>query len=210
MGNTGEIGLFKIISESSIAAGIRRIEAVTGNEAIAWARRKEEMLGRLCGVLETQESMVVQRAEELMQQIKDFKKEVQKTNRGNVQKFSSDFTSKAKEVSGVKVVTEVVKGVGIDDLRKTVDSLKKSLGSVAIILGTVENGRVTLIASLSSDLVKKGLHAGKIAGEVAKIVGGGGGGRADMAQAGGQIPDKIHEAIDLGFKILQEKIEGHT
>ena len=208
--NTGEIGLFKIISESSIAAGIRRIEAVTGNEAIAWARRKEETLDRLCGVLETQESTVIQRAEELMQQIKDFKKEVQKANRDSVQKYSSAFTSKAKEVSGVKVVAEVVKGVGIDDLRKTVDSLKKSLGSVAIILGTVENGRVTLIASLSSDLVKKGLHAGKIAGEVAKIVGGGGGGRADMAQAGGQLPDKINEAIDLGFKILQKKIEDHT
>ena len=208
--NTGEIGLFKIISESSIAAGIRRIEAVTGNEAIAWARRKDEVLDRLCDVLETQENTVVQRAEELMQQIKDFKKEVQKANRDSVQKFSSDFTSKAKEISGVKVVTEVVKGVGIDDLRKTVDSIKKSLGSVAIILGTVENGRVTLIASLSSDLVKKGLHAGKIAGEVAKIVGGGGGGRADMAQAGGQLPDKIHEAIDLGFKILQEKIEDYA
>ncbi len=208
--NTGEIGLFKIISESSIAAGIRRIEAVTGNEAIAWARRKEETLDRLCGILETQENTVIQRAEELMQQIKDFKKEVQKANRDSVQKYSSDFTSKAKEVSGVKVVTEVVKGVGIDDLRKTVDSLKKSLGSVAIILGTVENGRATLIASLSSDLVKKGLHAGKIAGEIAKIVGGGGGGRADMAQAGGQLPDKIYEAIDLGFKILQKKIEDHT
>jgi len=208
--NTGEIGLFKIISESSIAAGIRRIEAVTGNEAIAWARRKEETLDRLCGVLETQENTVIQRAEELMQQIKDFKKEVQKANRDSVQKYSSDFISKAKEVSGVKIVTEVVKGVGIDDLRKTVDSLKKSLGSVAIILGTVENGRVTLIASMSSDLVKKGLHAGKIAGEIAKIVGGGGGGRADMAQAGGQLPDKIYEAIDLGFKILQKKIEDHT
>ena len=69
---------------------------------------------------------------------------------------------------------------------------------------------MTLIASLSSDLVKKGLHAGKIAGEIAKIVGGGGGGRADMAQAGGQLPDKIYEAIDLGFKILQEKIEDHA
>jgi len=208
--NTGEIGLFKITSESSIAAGIRRIEAVTGNEAIAWARRKEETLNRLCGVLETQENTIIQRAEELMLQIKEFKKEVQKASRDSVQKYSSDFASKAKEISGVKVVTEVVKGIGTDDLRKTVDSLKKSLGSVAIILGTVEGGRVTLIASLSSDLVKKGLHAGKIAGEIAKIVGGGGGGRADMAQAGGQLPDKIGEAIDLGFKIVQEKIENHT
>ena len=208
--NTGEIGLFKIISESSIAAGIRRIEAVTGNEAIAWTRQKEKMLDRLCGVLDTQENTVIQRAEELMQQIKDLRKDVQKVKKDGVQKYSSDFVSKAIEVSGVKIITEVVKGVEIDDLRKTVDSLKKSLGSVAIILGTVENGRATLIASLSNDLVKKGLHAGKIAGDIAKIVGGGGGGRADMAQAGGQLPDKINEAIDLGFKILQKKIEDHT
>ncbi len=205
--NTGEIGLFRIVSESSIAAGIRRIEGITGNAAITWARRKEETLDRLCGVLETQESTVIQRAEELMQQIKDFKKDIQKAGRDNVQKFSSEFVTRAKEVSGVKVVTEVVKGVGVDDLRKTVDLLKKSLGSCAIILGTADNSRVTLIASLSSDLVKKGLHAGKIAGEIAKIVGGGGGGRAEMAQAGGQLPDKICDAIDLGFKILQEKIE---
>ena len=206
--NTGEIGLFKIISESSIAAGIRRIEAVTGNEAIALTRRKGQMLDRLCGVLDTQENTVIQRAEELMQQIKDLRKDVQKAKKDDVQKYSSDFISKAKEVSGVKIVTEVVKGVEIDDLRRTVDSLKKSLGSVAIILGTVDNGRATLIASLSNDLVKKGLHAGKIVGDIAKIVGGGGGGRADMAQAGGQLPDKIYEAIDLGFKILQKKIEG--
>jgi alanyl-tRNA synthetase len=167
-------------------------------------------LDRLCGVLEAQENTVIQRAGELMRQIKDFKKDIQRAKKDDVQKYSTDFISKAKEISGVKVVTEVVKGVEVDDLRKTVDSLKKDLGSCAIILGTVENGRATLIASLSSDLVKKGLHAGKIAGEIAKIVGGGGGGRADMAQAGGQLPDKICEAIDLGFKILQKKIENHT
>ena len=208
--NTGEIGLFKIISESSIAAGIRRIEAVTGNEAIAWTRRKEEILDSLCGVLETQENTVIQSAEELMRQITDFKKEAQKANRDSVQKYSSDFISKAKDVSGVKVVTEVMKGVEVDDLRKTVDSLKKGLGSVAIILGAVENGRATLIVSLSGDLVKKGLHAGKIAKDIAKIVGGGGGGRADMAQAGGQLPDKIYEAIDLGSNMLKRNIEDHT
>ncbi len=208
--NTGEIGLFKIISESSIAAGIRRIEAVTGNEAINWVRRKEEILDRLCGVLEAQENTVIQSAEELMRQIKNFKKEAQKASRDSVQKYSSGFVSKAKDVSGVKVITEVMKGVDVDDLRKTVDSLKKSLDSVAIILGVVENGRVTIIVSLSGDLVKKGLHAGKIAKDIAKTVGGGGGGRADMAQAGGQLPDKIYEAIDLGSNMLKRKIEDHT
>ena len=101
----------------------------------------------------------------------------------------------------------MIEGVEVDDLRKAVDSLKKSLNSVAIILGTTENGRVTLITSLSNDLVKKGLHAGNIARDIAKIVGGGGGGRADMAQAGGQLPDKLNEALELGFRIIREKIE---
>ncbi len=208
--NTGEIGLFKIISESSIAAGIRRIEAVTGDEAIAWARRKEETLDRLCGVLETQENTVIQRAQELMQQIKDFKKEVQKAKKEGAREFSSKLIANAREISGVKIVAEVMEGVDVGDLRKTVDSLKAGLDSVAIVLGTTKSGKVTLITSLSGDLVKKGLHAGHISGDMAKIVGGGGGGRADMAQAGGQLPDKINEAVDLGFKMIQKKIEDHT
>lgn len=208
--NTGEIGLFKIISESSIAAGIRRIEAVTGNEALARITQKEKTLDRLCAVLDAQENMAIQRAEEMIQQIKDLRKDVQKEKKEGARKYSSDLIANAREISGVKIVTDVLEGVDVGDLRKTVDSLKKSLSSVAIILGTTENGRVTLIASLSNDLVMKGLHAGNIAKDIAKVVGGGGGGRADMAQAGGQLPDKINEAIDLAFKIVQEKIENCT
>lgn len=167
-------------------------------------------MDRLCAVLDVQENMAIQRAEELIQQTKDLRKDVQKSKKEGVQKYSSDLIANAREISGVKIVTDVLEGVDVGDLRKTVDSLKKSLSSVAIILGTIENGRVTLIASLSNDLVKKGLHAGNIAKDIAKVVGGGGGGRADMAQAGGQLPDKINEAIDLAFKIVQEKIENCT
>ena len=208
--NTGEIGLFKITSESSIAAGIRRLEAVTGNDALARIRQKEKTLDRLCNVLDVQENMAVQRAEELMLQIRDLRKDVQKAKKEGAREYSSELIANAREISGVKIITEVIEGADIGDLRKTVDSLKESLGSVAIVLGTTENGKVTLLTSLSNDLVKKGLHAGNIARDIAKIVGGGGGGRADMAQAGGQLPDKINEAIDLGFRIIQEKIENCT
>ncbi len=141
---------------------------------------------------------------------KDLKKDIQNAKTEDAQKYSSELITHAKEVSGVKIVTEVIEGVEVGDLRKAVDSLKKSLNSVAIILGTIENGRVTLITSLSNDLVKKGLHAGNIARDIAKIVGGGGGGRADMAQAGGQLPDKLNEALELGLKIIREKIEDFT
>ena len=208
--NTGEIGLFKITSESSIAAGIRRLEAVTGNDALTRIRQKEKTLDRLCNVLDVQENMAVQRAEELMLQIRDLRKDVQKAKKEGAREFSSELIANAREISGVKIVAEVIEGVDIGDLRKTVDSLKESLGSVAIVLGTTEDSKVTLLTSLSNDLVKKGLHAGNIARDIAKIVGGGGGGRADMAQAGGQLPDKINEAIDLGFRIIQEKIENCT
>ncbi len=154
--------------------------------------------------------MAVQRAEELMLQIRDLRKNVQKAKKEGAREFSSELIANAREISGVKIVAEVIEGVDIGDLRKTVDSLKESLGSVAIVLGTTEDSKVTLLTSLSNDLVKKGLHAGNIARDIAKIVGGGGGGRADMAQAGGQLPDKINEAIDLGFRIIQEKIENCT
>ena len=123
--NTGEIGTFKIISESSIAAGIRRIEAVSGKEAIERARQQGETLARLCGVLGVRENMVIQCAEDLMQQIKDLKKEIRKVKTEDARKHSSDLLAQSKEVSGVNIVTEVMEGVGADDLRKAVDSLKK-------------------------------------------------------------------------------------
>jgi alanyl-tRNA synthetase len=207
VGNTGEIGLFKITSESSIAAGIRRIEAVTGKEALAKINRKGEILERLCNILDVQENTIIQRTEELIQQLKSLRKEAQKTKKESVQMYSSNLIANAKEISGVKIVTEIMEGVEVEDLRKAADSLRKRLGSVAIILGTTENGRAILITALSNDLVKKGLNAGNIAKDMAKIIGGGGGGRADMAQAGGRSPNKINEAIDFGFKIIREKIE---
>jgi alanyl-tRNA synthetase len=207
VGNTGEIGLFKIISESSIAAGIRRIEAVTGKEALTKISHKGEILERLCNILDTQENTIIQRTEELIQQLKSLRKEAQRTKKESAQEYSSNLIANAREISGVKIVTEIIEGVEVEDLRKTADSLKKRLGSVAIILGTTENGRVILITALSDDLVKKGLNAGNIAKDMAKIVGGGGGGRADMAQTGGRSPNKINEAIDLAFKIIREKIE---
>ena len=206
--NTGEIGLFKIISESSIAAGIRRLEAVTGKEAIKKINHKAEILERLCNILDVQENAIIQRTEELIQQIKDLRKEAQKVKNESVQKYSSNLIANAKEISGVKIVTELMEGVKVENLRKAADSLKKSFESVAIVLGTTEDGRVILITALSNDLVKKGLNAGKIAKDIAKIVGGGGGGRADMAQAGGRFPNKIKEAFDLAFKIVREKIEN--
>ena len=205
--STGQIGLFKIIHESSVAAGIRRIEAVTGKEAIMRTKQKEEILGRLCHILDTHENSVIQRTEELMQQIKDLKKEAQKGRKDSSQKYIADIIANSRKIEDVSIVTEIIDGIDKEDLRKIVDLLKKSLRSVAIILGSIDEGRVTFITAFSNDLVNRGLHAGNLAKDIAKIVDGGGGGRADMAQAGGRYPEKVNEAFDFAFQFLREKIK---
>ncbi|GJQ58046.1 MAG: alanine--tRNA ligase [Candidatus Scalindua sp. AMX11] len=205
--STGEIGLFKIIHESSVAAGIRRIEAVTGQFAMARTKQKEEILGRLCRILDTPENSVIERAEELIQQVKEFKKESQKTKKESAQENISNIIAHAKKIEGVSIVTEMVEGVDKEGLRRVVDVLKKNLHSVAIVLGAVDEGRVTLVTAFSNDLVESGLHAGNLAKEIAKIVGGGGGGRADMAQAGGRFPKKVDEAFAFAFTFLHNAIK---
>ncbi|MDR4504656.1 MAG: alanine--tRNA ligase [Candidatus Scalindua sp.] len=205
--STGEIGLFKIVHESSVAAGIRRIEAVTGQDAMARTKHKEEILGKLCHILDTHENAVLERAEELVLQIKELKKELQKTKKESSRVNITNIIDHARKIEGVSIVTEMVEGVDKGDLRKIVDLLKKSLRSVAIVLGTVDDGRVTMVTAFSNDLVKSGLHAGNLAKEIAEIVGGGGGGRADMAQAGGRFPKKVDEAFDFAFTFLRNAIK---
>ncbi len=205
--STGEIGLFKITHESSVAAGIRRIEAVTGQDAMKRTREKEETLGTLCSILDSHENSVIERAEELIQKIKELKKEVQKAKRQSSQENIANIIANAKKVGNVTIVTEIVEGSDKGDLRKIADVLRKNVNSVAIVLGAVDDGQVTMVTAFSNDLVKSGLHAGNLAKEVAKIVGGGGGGKADMAQAGGRFPNKVNEAFDYAFRFLCNAIK---
>ncbi|MCP5004494.1 MAG: alanine--tRNA ligase [Planctomycetes bacterium] len=205
--STGEIGLFKIIHESSVAAGIRRIEAVTGSDAIERARRREKILEKLCNILDTREDSVIERAQELTQQIKELKKEAQRAKMESSRENIADIIANIREIEGVSIVTEMVGGTDKAGLRKIVDILKKRLPSAAIVLGAVDDGRVTIVTAFSNDLVKSGLHAGNLAKEIAKIIGGGGGGRADMAQAGGKFPKKVDEAFDFAVTFLRNVIE---
>ncbi|MEE9200353.1 MAG: alanine--tRNA ligase, partial [Candidatus Brocadiales bacterium] len=181
---TGEAGLFKIVGEGSVAAGIRRIEALTGPAAISSLREKERTIERLADMLKVHEGGLADRAEGLLAEVKGLEKEIKRLKKGSLGKSTSDLITRAKEVSGVKIVTERLEGAKADDLRRTADTLKASTPSIAIVLASAENGSVVVITSLSKDLVKRGLHAAEIAKGVAKVIGGGGGGRADMAQAG--------------------------
>ena len=202
---TGDIGLFRIVSESSVAAGIRRIEAATGLEALRLVRAKEDLLDRLSAALGAPEARLIERAEQLAQQVRDLRKDLQKAKQSSG-RGAEDYLKAAKEIGGAKLVAAKVEGATADDLRALVDQLRRLAPSHALALGSVSDERVNLIVALSKDLVARGLHAGKIAGEAAKLVGGGGGGKPDMAQAGGKDPSGLDKAIETAARLIAEKL----
>ncbi|GAN32469.1 MAG: alanine--tRNA ligase [Candidatus Brocadia sp. AMX2] len=203
---SGEIGLFRIVGESSVAAGIRRIEAMTGMAALHRGREKERVILEMCNVLNANEDKLITKTQELLHELKNLQKEAHKVKQKEIHGKVDSFFENAKEVSGVKIITRKIEDAAADDLRKTVDVLMKSAKEMAIVLGTAQNGRVTIVAAVSPHLVRCGLHAGNISKEVAKIVGGGGGGRPDMAQAGGQYVEKLDEALSFAAELLSKKI----
>ncbi len=205
-GSSGEIGLFRIVSESSVAAGIRRIEAITGMAALNRSRDKETIIQEVCGVLNTNEDKLIAKTQEILNELKNLQKELHRVKQKELSGKAGSFIGDAKAVSGAKIITKKLDNATADDLRKTIDMLMKSGEEIAVVLGTSQDGRVTIIAALSAGLVKRGLHAGNISKEIAKIVGGGGGGRPDMAQAGGQWAEKLDEALNFAAELLSKKI----
>ncbi len=203
---SGEIGLFRIISESSVAAGVRRIEAMTGMAALNRGREKEKIIQDMCSVLNVNEDKLIPKVQELLNELKNLHKEVHKIKQKEISGQVGSFIEHAKEVSGVKIIARKLEDATADDLRRTIDILMKSSKEMAVVLGTSQDGRVTIVAALSPHLVTCGLHAGAISKEVAKVVGGGGGGRPDMAQAGGQWVEKLDEALSFATELLSKKI----
>jgi alanyl-tRNA synthetase len=191
---TGDIGLFKIISETGVAAGVRRIEAVTGQAAYEWVVRLDQVVRDIAGVLRGSREDVDEKVRELVDRSKRLEKEVQQLKSRLATGQGGDVSSQAKAVGGVKVLAIQVEGADAKALRDSVDQLKQKLGSSVIVLATVQDGKVVLVAGVSADLVAQ-LKAGDIAGAVAAQVGGRGGGRADFAQAGGTQPENLGAAL---------------
>jgi len=191
---TGDIGLFKIISESGVAAGIRRIEAVTGQAAYEWVVRLDQVLRDVASVLRGSREDVDEKVRELVERSKRLEKELQQLKSKLATGQGGDVTAQAKAVGGVKVLAVQIEGADAKALRDSVDQLKQKLGSSVIVLATVQDGKVVLVAGVSADLVAQ-LKAGDIAGAVAAQVGGRGGGRADFAQAGGTQPENLGSAL---------------
>ncbi|MGM0835856.1 MAG: alanine--tRNA ligase [Bacillota bacterium] len=193
--NTSVIGLFKIVSESGIGAGTRRMEAVTGEGAYRLLNDQVQLLKDAAAKLKTKPQEVGSRIDVLLSDMKELQRENQSlaAKLGNIE--ASSLSDKAKEVNGVTMLVSKVAGTDMNNLRTMVDDLKNKLGSAIIVLASVQDGKVNISAGVTKDLIEKGHHAGKIVKEVATRCGGGGGGRPDMAQAGGKNPEQVDSAL---------------
>lgn len=191
---SGDIGLFKIVAEGGVAAGIRRIEAVTGDGAVDYIQRQQQTLLDAAGALKAQPQEVNQKIAQVLDNVKNLEKELARLKSKLAAAQGADLTQSAVDVNGVKVLAAEIDGADAKALRETLDKMKDKLGSTAIVLGARENGKATLIAGVSNDLTAK-IKAGDLVNFVATQCGGKGGGRADMAQAGGTLPDNLPKAL---------------
>ncbi len=191
---TGDIGFFKIVGESGVAAGIRRIEAVTGEGALAWVHEQETRLAEAAAVLKAPVPEVAQRIGQVMDNVKALERELGKLKSKLASSQGDDLAGQAAEVKGAKVLAAALEGADVKTLRETLDQLKEKLKPAAIVLGAVADGKVTLVAGVTAELTGK-VKAGELVNFVAQQVGGKGGGRADMAQAGGTDGSKLPAAL---------------
>ncbi len=192
---TGDIGLFKIVSETGVASGVRRIEAITGPGVLAYLYERENKLREAAELLRASPEEVPRKVEQLTQRLKGLEKELDQLRGKLAAGGSKDLAAEAVEVKGIKVLATRLDGMDAKGLREVLDRLKDKLAPAAIVLASVADNKVTLIAGVTKDLAGR-LHAGELVNQVASGVGGKGGGRPDMAQAGGTNPDGLKAALD--------------
>ena len=200
--NTGEIGCFKIISETGVAAGVRRIEAVTGTGVLEIANINEEVLNQVSEVFKCNCKAVLSKARAHFDEFRTMKKELEEIKKQAMGSEVDEMVKNAKEINGVKLITACFSDYNINDLRTLSDDIKKSYKNTAMVFAAVAGEKVTFLTSLTDDLVEKGYHAGNMIKQIARIAGGGGGGKADMAQAGGKDPSKVNDALAFAETLI--------
>lgn len=204
--NTSEIGLFKLVSEGGIGAGTRRIEAVTSQNAYEYLNDKMKIMNQVATLVKAnKDQQIIEKVQQIQQEVRDLQKENESISSKLANVEASAILEQVEDVEGIPVLAEQVDAKDMNQLRNMVDDLKQKIGSVVILLATENNGKVQLAAGISEDLVEEGLHAGKIIKEAATICGGGGGGRPDMAQAGGNDPSKILEALESAKEHIRKE-----
>ncbi len=190
----GDIGFFKIISETGVAAGVRRLEAVTGQACVDWIENRDKVLGNIAGMVKSTPDKAVEKVEQLIDKNKQLEKEIDRLKAKLASSAGGELTAQAVDVDGIKVLAVKLEDVDSKSMRDMVDHLKNKLGSSAIVLATVNGDKVSLIAGVSKDQISR-LKAGDLVNSVAMQVGGKGGGRPDMAQAGGNDPSALAKAL---------------
>lgn len=202
---TGQIGLFKIISEAGIGSGVRRIEAVTGRAAVQFMDQQLELLHQCAAALKSGVNDVPKRIDGLLHQMKELSRE-NESLRGKLSRLEAgSLSDQIKLIGDVPILAAKVDAGDMDTLRSMVDQMKNELGSAIIVLGSISDDKVNLVTAVTPDLISRGFHAGKIIKEIASRCGGGGGGRPDMAQAGGKDPSKLVEALNA----LEELVKNN-
>jgi len=204
--NTSKIGMFKILHESSVASGVRRIEAVTGEGVYRQMKEQEALVSQAAETLKVQKDNILRRIEEVLAEQKDQAKTIESLKSKLAGDVVGDLLNTTVEVKGVPMILENLGEKEMDEIRKVGDGLKEKMESGIIVLGAKNNGKANFIAIVTKDLIKKGIKAGDIVKVGAKVAGGGGGGRPDMAQAGGKNPEKINEALAAVKSYVEETL----
>ena len=204
--NTSAITLFKIVSEAGVAAGVRRIEALTGNNVLEYYKEMETNLHNIAKMLKTSPAEIQDKITHLQKEVKELHSENESLKSKVAQESLGDVMDQVVEVKGVKVLASAVTDVDMNGLRDLGDQLKEKLGEGVVVLASAKDGKVSLLAMATQGAMDKGAHAGNLIKAAAAIVGGGGGGRPNMAQAGGKKPEKIGEAIAKIPELVEEQL----
>ncbi len=207
VGRAGDIGFFKIISETGVASGVRRIEAVTGQAALDWVANREHVLSTIAGMLKSAPEKTLDKVQQLMDKNRLLEKEMEKLKAKLASSAGGELSSQAVDIDGIKVLAAKLDDVDSKAMREMVDQLKNKLGSAAIVLATVNGEKVTLIAGVSKAETSR-IKAGDLVNFVAMQVGGKGGGRPDMAQAGGNEPGQLVSALQQVPQWVEKKLQG--
>jgi alanyl-tRNA synthetase len=203
--NSGEIGFFKIVSESSVAAGLRRVEAVTGEEAFRYVKELEEQLKQLEILFKVSRKELLLRAEKLLEQLEEKEQEIKKLKQKLLHQAGQSPEMEVKEINGQKFIGQKLEGLDMEALRSYADTLKQKIGRGLVVLASATEGKVLLVVAVAGDLVSR-LQANKIIKDIAGVVGGGGGGRPDFAQAGGTKVEMIDQALEKAFEIFRQLV----
>ena len=206
VGETGDIGSFLILSEGSTASGIRRIEAVTGRKAYEIIQQRMKALKKTALILNTNLDDIVNRAETIVDELDTGRKQIQKLRQDLASMEFVKVLEKSTIIGGVAILTAILKMADVDTLRQMTDQFRQKYSSGVVVLATIIDGKPAIIANVTDDLVKRGIHAGELIKQIAAVVGGSGGGRPNLAQAGGKDPEKLSEALSQVEPLVRKKL----